>query len=262
MLRVTPVSSCYAKRGIVQQNLLAALRRPLFVGVFPDAVPVDHYEHGHPLLEQTALVVLQLVRLLPRVHIRVQLLVLNRIWIWIWIWIWNWIWNWIGIRIEIGIGTGIGVIWVLVRMIVLVISLLPFLFQAQTSMRSLLIPLRTPQVVDVRKIEVICAARCAAQRREVFRSRIERRVWERDGGRRVDGRRDGRTEGRTQGSSVQRGIGEEGWPVLAVNGVKNGRVLYGLKLVLRRVLLWSKSRWTMAIPSYSFNLVFNTQWHL
>ena len=49
MLRVTPVSSCYAKRGIVQQNLLAALRRPLFVGVFPDAVPVDHYEHGHPL---------------------------------------------------------------------------------------------------------------------------------------------------------------------------------------------------------------------
>ena len=61
-------------------------------------------------------------------------------------------------------------------MIALVISLLPFLFQAQTSMRSLLIPLRTPQVVDVRKIEVICAARCAAQRREVFRSRIERRV--------------------------------------------------------------------------------------
>lgn len=99
-------------------------------------------------------------------------------------------------------------------------------------MRSLLVALRIPLVVDVRKIEVICAARCVAQRREVFRSRIGRRVRERDGGRRVDGRRDGRTEGRSPGGSVQRGIGEEGWPVLIVNGVKDRRVLYGLKLVL------------------------------
>lgn len=81
VLRVTPVSYCYAERCIVQQNLLAALRRPLFVGVFPDAVPVDHYEHVHPLLEQTALVVLQLERLLPCVHIRVQILGLSWVWV-------------------------------------------------------------------------------------------------------------------------------------------------------------------------------------
>lgn len=78
-----------------------------------------------------------------------------------------------------------------------------------------------------------------AKRREVSRPRIERRVGERDGGRRVDGRKDGRTEGRSRGSSVQRGLGGDRCPVLIVNGVKERRVLYRLKLELRRELLWS-----------------------
>ena len=57
-LRVPPHR--YAEHRIVHQNLLAALRRPLLVGILPDAVLIDHHHHVHPLLEQTALAILHI----------------------------------------------------------------------------------------------------------------------------------------------------------------------------------------------------------
>ena len=162
MLRVTPgVDDPYAERRVVQQNLLAALLRPLFVGIFPNAVPVDHDEHVHPLLEQTVLAVLQLVRLFTCVDIQARIHGLDVHWDWIRICIRNWV---VMILVLIVLGT----------------SLLPFLSLAQSSVRR---TLQTPQIVNDPKIEVIAAAHRAAPRREVFHSRFSGRVRERSGGR-------------------------------------------------------------------------------